>query len=201
MANQAPGRLEIVQDFINTADLERGTDEVATIPALRAWLARRGLLHKEVTPASGTADILETGLTLREALRTLALANNGDAAGPESARVLAEACSNLHLHLRARFSLERPLILEAEDPGIQGALGTLLTIVYESMLDGSWPKLKACARDSCQYAFYDTSRNGSGRWCSMAVCGNRTKVEAYRERKGPAGRPQPACPAVPATNR
>lgn len=187
MARKAPGRLEIVQDFINTADLEDGTDEIGTLPALRNWLKARKLVRESPT-AQGQADsseALETGHTLREALRALALANNGDAASSQSARLLIEACSDLHLHLRARFSFDQPLILEAEDPGVQGGLGTLLTIVYDSLVDGTWRRLKACSRHTCQFAFYDTSRNGSGRWCSMAVCGNRTKVEAYRERRAP----------------
>jgi predicted RNA-binding Zn ribbon-like protein len=50
------------------------------------------------------------------------------------------------------------------------------------MLDGSWPRLKACAADNCQWAFYDHSRNHSRVWCSMDVCGNREKVRSYRER-------------------
>src|SRR3712207_8580100 len=41
-------------------------------------------------------------------------------------------------------------------------------------------RLKACPWDSCQWAFYDQSRNRSGVWCNMAVCGNRAKVAAHR---------------------
>jgi len=35
----------------------------------------------------------------------------------------------------------------------------------------------------CQWAFYDRSKNRSGRWCSMRTCGNRTKTRAYRTRR------------------
>ncbi|MGH2778535.1 MAG: CGNR zinc finger domain-containing protein, partial [Actinomycetota bacterium] len=31
-------------------------------------------------------------------------------------------------------------------------------------------------------AFYDHSKNRSGKWCTMRVCGNRAKTRAYRER-------------------
>ena len=44
------------------------------------------------------------------------------------------------------------------------------------MRDGTWGRLKACAEDGCRWAFYDASRNQSGRWCSMAVCGNRPRA-------------------------
>jgi predicted RNA-binding Zn ribbon-like protein len=49
------------------------------------------------------------------------------------------------------------------------------------MLDGSWSRLKACRQ--CGWAFYDYSRNRSGSWCSMQLCGNRTKTRAYRRRQ------------------
>jgi predicted RNA-binding Zn ribbon-like protein len=39
------------------------------------------------------------------------------------------------------------------------------------------------------WAFYDRSKNRSGHWCSMRVCGNRAKARQFRERRraeGPA---------------
>jgi predicted RNA-binding Zn ribbon-like protein len=52
------------------------------------------------------------------------------------------------------------------------------------MHDGTWSRMKACRNDTCHWAFYDASRNRSGKWCSMAICGNRAKVANYRERQG-----------------
>ena len=37
----APGRLELVRQFINTADLEPGDDELTDLPALARWLRER----------------------------------------------------------------------------------------------------------------------------------------------------------------
>jgi predicted RNA-binding Zn ribbon-like protein len=51
------------------------------------------------------------------------------------------------------------------------------------MMDGTWGQLKACRNDRCQKAFYDTSRNHSGAWCSMAGCGSRDKARVYRHRR------------------
>jgi predicted RNA-binding Zn ribbon-like protein len=65
---------------------------------------------------------------------------------------------------------------------VDAALAELLATVTTAAADGSWQRLKACADDGCRWAFYDTSRNRSGRWCSMAVCGNQQKARAYRER-------------------
>ena len=66
--------------------------------------------------------------------------------------------------------------------GLAAGLGRILAVVHDSMTDGTWWRLKACPRDVCHWAFYDRSRNGSGKWCSMSVCGNRTNTKAYRRR-------------------
>jgi hypothetical protein len=39
-----------------------------------------------------------------------------------------------------------------------------------------------CRSDTCQWTFYDNSKNGCGAWCSMRSCGSRAKARAYRER-------------------
>jgi hypothetical protein len=43
--------------------------------------------------------------------------------------------------------------------------------------------MKACPGPHCGWLFYDASRNSSSTWCSMAICGNRTKTAAYRKRR------------------
>ena len=77
--------------------------------------------------------------------------------------------------------------LEPETPGSDGALGRLLTIVHEAEHEGTWPRLKACPWHTCHWAFYDNTKNASGVWCTMEVCGNRAKAKAYRERQARSG--------------
>jgi predicted RNA-binding Zn ribbon-like protein len=81
-----------------------------------------------------------------------------------------------------RFDDSGVATLEPAAAGVDGALGRLLAIVAAAQADGSWERLKACPWDTCRWAFYDHSKNRSGRWCSMEVCGNRAKVAAYRKR-------------------
>jgi predicted RNA-binding Zn ribbon-like protein len=76
--------------------------------------------------------------------------------------------------------------VDVRGTGVDGAFGRIVAIVFKAMLDGSWARLKACRQ--CGWAFYDTSKNRSGSWCSMQICGNRTKTRAYRRRKA-AGDP------------
>jgi predicted RNA-binding Zn ribbon-like protein len=58
--------------------------------------------------------------------------------------------------------------------------------------EGPAAPVRKCASPKCALYFYDASRTGKRRWCSMAVCGNRTKVAAHARRKRgpPALRPR-----------
>jgi hypothetical protein len=61
------------------------------------------------------------------------------------------------------------------------ALDGVVAIALGAMLDGTWPRLKACR--NCCWSFYDYSPNRSATWCSMQLCGNRKKTRAYRSRR------------------
>ena len=68
--------------------------------------------------------------------------------------------------------------------GADKALGTLAGVMFEAIANGNWERLRACP--ACQWAFYDSSRNRSSRWCDMAICGNRSKQRALRDRRQPS---------------
>jgi predicted RNA-binding Zn ribbon-like protein len=82
-----------------------------------------------------------------------------------------------------RFRAGADPALEPETGGVDGALGRLMAIVAGAVEQGDWPRLKACHRDVCYWAFYDQSKNRSGRWCKMETCGNIEKARAFRERR------------------
>ncbi len=179
MARTAPGELALVQAFVNTRDLEDERD-LGTPEELVAWLTEHGLVEAGAPSTSG--DLLRA-LELRESIRDMLSANNGLPLDSEHQDKLDRCCDDLHVHMRVRFGRgDRPLFLEPEEGGVSGALGKLLAICFEAMLNGTWPRFKACAKHSCRWAFYDYSRNHSATWCSMQVCGNRVKVSRYRER-------------------
>jgi predicted RNA-binding Zn ribbon-like protein len=77
----------------------------------------------------------------------------------------------------------RPRLEPQGGDGMQAAIGRLLAIAYDAALDGTWQRLKVCRNDTCRWAFYDSSRNRSGAWCTMAICGNRMKGRAFRRRR------------------
>jgi predicted RNA-binding Zn ribbon-like protein len=44
-------------------------------------------------------------------------------------------------------------------------------------------RLRTCANPRCRWVFHDGTRSGTRRWCSMAFCGNRAKVQRFRRRR------------------
>jgi predicted RNA-binding Zn ribbon-like protein len=152
----APEPLREVQQFINSVDLEHELDW------LPDWLDERGL-----------AGELERARALREALRALVLATNGATLDRPALELVNAAAARLPLQLAADGSLG---VATARD-----ALDGVVAIALGAMLDGSWPRLKACR--NCCWSFYDYSPNRSATWCSMQLCGNRTKTRAYRSRR------------------
>jgi predicted RNA-binding Zn ribbon-like protein len=180
----APGRLEVVRRFVNTQDVEDGIEELATPAAMRAWLREQGL--PDVTGASA-AD-LERLTALRQALRQLLLANNGC---PHDDRVLERLRTEAaRVDLRVEFRPGGASELVPAAKGMDGVVAELIGIVHAAMADGTWARLKACRSDTCEWAFYDRSRNRSGTWCSMAVCGNREKARAHRRRHAAGNSPK-----------
>ena len=73
--------------------------------------------------------------------------------------------------------------LEPAADGVDGALAEIVSRVFEAQSSGSWRRLKSCPGPHCGWLFYDASRNASSTWCSMSICGNRTKTKAYRSRQ------------------
>lgn len=192
----APGTLRRLQQFVNTYNIEREhlglrQEEFASPGDLRRWLVRHGLLSRGAPVRS--VDV-QRALQVREALRRLLLAHNGSPMDRTAVRVLSRLARDARLVVRLRP--DGQMRLEPNAAGLAGALGRLLAAAFMAQIEGTWPRLKACRR--CQWAFYDHSKNRSGRWCVMAICGNRMKAQAYRSRhrvlvkRGRDLRPDPA---------
>lgn len=172
---RGPGAIGLLQDFLNTADIESESDLVATPAALSDWLGTKGLPHAAgKVGAEEHARILELRERLRDALEAV---THGDKPSRAYAR-LDEIASAVPL--RVRFG--EPARLEPAQARAAAALGPILAAVYDALRDESVDRLKVCRNEGCRWAFYDTSRNRSGVWCSMAICGNRQKGRVYRRR-------------------
>jgi predicted RNA-binding Zn ribbon-like protein len=176
---EAPGGLELVRQFVNSRDVEKSTDALADVSGLAGWYSARGLLEA-VAPVH-RADVAHAQ-ALREALRD-ALLSNHDRRPPPSEAVR-------ELNAAARRASLRP-VLESSGQwrarptagGAEAALGAIVAVVAEAMGGPEWPRLKVCVNDRCLWAFFDRSRSHARRWCSMEICGNRVKQQAWRGRQ------------------
>jgi predicted RNA-binding Zn ribbon-like protein len=65
---------------------------------------------------------------------------------------------------------------------VDQVLSTLARELIGLLAGPEQARIRECAADDCGVVFVDTSRGGARRWCSMARCGNRRKVRAFRER-------------------
>jgi predicted RNA-binding Zn ribbon-like protein len=152
----APEPLREVQQFVNSIDRQHELDW------LEDWFAEHGPVESP-----------ERARPLREAFRSLALANNALPLEPGAVETINAAAERLSLRIDETGHLH---LDDGGDP-----LDHLVAIAFGAMLDGTWQRLKACR--NCRWSFYDHSPNRSATWCSMQLCGNRSKTRTYRSRR------------------
>jgi predicted RNA-binding Zn ribbon-like protein len=179
----APGLLATVQEFVNSKNVMRGYDRLADSGEASAWLAARGLLEGgEVLREADRRRLVD----FREGLRGLLLAHNGGAPeepAPPEVSTLNELLETFPM--RVSFAPDGEPHLSPQAGGSAGGamvMGRVLAAVLQAASEGTWARLKACRNEGCRWAFYDASKNRSGRWCTMEICGARAKMRAYRSR-------------------
>lgn len=179
---KAPGRLELLQRFINSYnhELPRDWDRLGTARKARAWVRQKALVGSGTPISAQDAARLRE---LREAMRALVVANQAKRPETTSDAAPAEVVRAAARTARLRIAIDDAgrTSLEAESAGVDGAIATLLGILHEAQLTGDWRRLKGCRQ--CGYAFFDRSKNRSAAWCAMSICGNRAKNHAYYRRR------------------
>jgi predicted RNA-binding Zn ribbon-like protein len=173
-----PSQLAVVASFLNTAAIDGASEQLSSTADLARWLAR----HRLIPPGTQFDERdRERLVEFRDALAQLAAANSGNGVDRRAVTTLNDAARRIRLGIRVHPADGYRLI--AEGPGLDRPIGDLLLRVMTAMNDATWSRLKVCANPECGRVFYDSSRNRSARWCSMATCGNRMKGRAYRRRR------------------
>lgn len=168
---------DLLVAFVNTADLEEGSEKLADPEHLQAWVEEQ---TGEYLPAPDEESLTRV-VQLRESLRALLRTNNGGEAGDRELDPLREAAERSRY--RTTLAPDGTLTLAPARADLSGFEARLLLAIERIQCQGAWPRLKACTDDGCQWAFFDTSRNRSRTWCSMEECGNKEKTRRYRERR------------------
>ena len=174
--------LERLIELVNTNDVQASQDKLRGPEEARSWLAAEGFEVGEFG-----RDDWAAVLAFREGVRAAAAANNGYGVDADAVAALREAIDRLGFTVRA--TADAGLEITAASSTGQ-ALAPLVGALMAAQADGSWARVKACARDSCRWLFYDTTRNHSRTWCTSTTCGSREKAKRAYRRQLQKGRAQ-----------
>ncbi|WP_103354884.1 CGNR zinc finger domain-containing protein [Amycolatopsis sp. CA-128772] len=146
----------LVVEFLNTVNVEEGTDLLEDPGQWHEWAAAHGLAGNPAAEARAARDALRAAI--------------GDPRLPHGSD------STVNVGTRISLTADGPALV-ADD-----VVGAVFAACARLVVRGDWIRLKICPADTCLWAFYDESRNRSRTWCSMRVCGNREKARGWRAR-------------------
>ena len=178
----SPPALERLIEFVNTNEPQVAHDLLRDPEQTRSWLIAEGFEVGELGHDDWAATI-----AFREGVRAAAAANNGYGVDTDAVAALGQAIHRLGFTVRA--GADANLAVASTTPAGR-ALAPLVGALMTAQADGSWTRVKACARDSCRWLFYDTTRNHSRTWCTSTTCGSREKAKRAYRRQLQKGRTQ-----------
>lgn len=147
--------------------------DLEAVATWAAWLDRRGY------DASAAEASFAEAVDVQRALRALQAGNGGvpDEDDLTAARERINASIERH-GLFPRITADG--IRVAPAPG--DAIGRILGLAVDAMAAALWTRFKLCRDETCRASFYDASRSGTKTWCSMELCGSRSKMRRLRAR-------------------
>jgi predicted RNA-binding Zn ribbon-like protein len=190
-------------DFCNTiSEATDGTphDHLVDYAALVAWSVRRGLLTRaEATAlrkramgqAAAAARVLEDARDLRGAVFALCRAQAAGEPVPGVARFRFNRHLSTALTHTKLGDTRRGLVwtwIGAADV-FDRMLWPIAREAAELLVGPQRERIRMCGGAHCHWLFLDLTKNRTRRWCSMEVCGNRSKVRSFRSRANAAHRP------------
>ncbi len=182
-------------DFLNTCPLMNGepVEMLGDVPAVARWLRAAGLIGPgdapswEWNPPADADKQIAALREFREAFRAEIV--RVEAGEPVSPIFLDRLNEILRLHAgEDRVAMTREGLVRQRNFALKGpveALGPIADAAAELLTREDDGRVRKCA--SCPVQFLDTSKKGTRRWCSMNLCGNRSKVAAYTLRKQALG--------------
>lgn len=184
-------------DLSNTVDnrLTEKRELLASYSELVAWGHQAGAIDGARARAlrrAAAADPAEAQAALRRARETrevifavFAALARGDAPPPGALARLNQALAEALAHLRVQRGLGAGFAWtwdEAERP-LDRVAWPAVRSAAELLTGADRTRLRLCADEECGWLFLDRSKNATRRWCDMRVCGNRSKVRRFYERR------------------
>ena len=173
-----------VLDFLNTIAAPEGValDVLQSDADVLYWLEEAGMASATRPASFSRSALLEAALTLRETIRPLVLKRKAgkrpDVSALNESLVHAVSYPQLVWDSNAlHIQRDRP----ARTP--EQILAPIAESAAEFLATADFDLVRACEGKDCILWFYDRTKSHRRRWCSMSSCGNRHKVEAFRERQ------------------
>ena len=180
-------------DLVNTLDERLSAlpvERLSSYAVLTSFARQAGLIDpntanrllNQTIQADGKRVLRET-LALRELLYSvLREYANHRVPGASEAAGLNERLARARLHRRFIVRPERISVTWDEPLAPDRLLWELTAAVDDLLLRCKPGRVRKCAASGCGTLFLDVSQTGRRRWCSMANCGNRNKVQRFRAR-------------------
>ena len=186
-------------DFLNSiaTPVDTPIDWLDNGDGLLRWLAQAKLVPADALDAlkaramPGELDkVADQARELREWFRDFVRKHMGRPLTPKALRELGplnrllerdEAFSQISRHRHSDGSrLELQMMRRWRSP--ESLLLPIGEALAQFVCEEDFANVKACEGHSCTLMFADHTRRRARRWCSMAICGNRAKQAAHRNR-------------------
>jgi hypothetical protein len=176
----APPGLALVQNLLNTRDVGGKVPDLLASPnSAGDWLMAELARHPAET--SGGVDRFDPTQTdldrLRELRREVTALLHGADAVPREHTVSASLVITPGGEVR----------LDPVGTGWRRFSSAVWAEVFLAQQNDTWRRLKLCRNAPCSSAFYDRSKNNSGVWHDVKMCGNAANLRASRARRRAAG--------------
>ncbi|MGD9528967.1 CGNR zinc finger domain-containing protein [Pseudonocardia sp.] len=179
----------VALDFVNTVMVENGevVDRLTSPGDLAAWVAVSDLGPRYGTPDTIGPAVYAQAIGLRGALKAgldaLVVGEPVPDATVATLNAILRNAPGSQLRRSGPEGLRH--VLRVDLAADAGPLPWLLADAAATLLAGEDAgRLRRCANcDTCVLMFLDTSRSHTRRWCSMELCGNRSKVAAHHARR------------------
>jgi predicted RNA-binding Zn ribbon-like protein len=172
-------------DFLNTVAVVDGqpVDFLQSDEDVIRWLQRASLAEDGKLPRFAASTLLYSARTLRELIRNLIVkrkaGTRADVAAFNAFLMKARSYPQLVWESRKLPRLDR--VRELKSPG--QVLAPVAEAAADLLANGDFDLIRKCEDETCVLWFYDRTKSHRRRWCSMAACGNRNKVKAFRQRQ------------------
>ncbi|MFZ6719144.1 CGNR zinc finger domain-containing protein [Undibacterium sp. Ji49W] len=170
-------------DFINT---KYGIDEgkrdcFVSDGSVLAWLTQAGVLVDRSSDASSKG-LLEIAVELRKVARQLVEKRKADQWADPSLLNRVLALGSRHLEIQWEKGGQPTLTQKQSEEHVAAVLVPVAEALALLLAEADFEHVRKCGCEDCTLLFHDRTKSRRRRWCSMAACGNRMKVGAYRTR-------------------